>query len=394
MRRMLDPVGDRSISLELRTAGPVKADPTLVADAVVTAGGAASDAKLAIVYLPLNAPNQRILAAIKKEIGAVPLVGATTGGAAFTEHGTTRDGAVVGVLFGDGFEVTTSVARDLDTNTDRVIHDVITALPKPSGRKTYLMTLCDAFATDGATLVEALKKATPLHWQHFGGTAGDNWQFTGTKVFHNQEVISGGAVVTAINSNTTFSLGVRHGWCAADGAKELVVTKTDANKLVELDHRPALEVYTEELVRLGLLEHGSDPVPVMATFELGANTPFGDELQIRAPLGAEGTAVVLASSIPERSIVRVVKTDPKSLIDAARQLEQDVSSKLSPVRGKLVFDCAARLQLLAEHYDEQVDAYRGKTKHPILGMACYGEIARFRGSVEGFHNTTAVIAAW
>jgi hypothetical protein len=62
--------------------------------------------------------------------------------------------------------------------------------------------------------------------------------------------------------------------------------------------------------------------------------------------------------------------------------------------GVLVFDCAARLQLLGERYDEQVHSFLDGGQHPVLGLACYGEIAKFGGSIEGFHSTTTVMAAW
>ena len=84
------------------------------------------------------------------------------------------------------------------------------------------------------------------------------------------------------------------------------------------------------------------------------------------------------------------------LIDAARTMSARVLEPLweSGVRGSLVFDCAARLQLLADRYPEHVAAFLGGRHFPMVGMACYGEIAKFAGSLDGFHNATAVMAAW
>ena len=375
--------------MELTTVGPVR--PSEVSAAVERAAG--PDTKLVVAYLPIESDHGAVLRSIRAATDA-PVVGATTGGAAFTERGHTRDGVVMGLLAGDDLDVATAVARNLSDGVDEAIAQAVDSFPRTRRRKMAVLTLADAFATDGEALVSALRSATPLHCSHFGGTAGDNWSFSGTRVFHGTEVIEGGAVLAGIFTDTPLTMGVRHGWCAAAEGRELLVTKSDGNKLVELDGMPALEVYTAELVRLGLLARGEDPLPVMATFELGAKTPFGKELKIRAPLGAEGQAVVLASSLPERSLVRVVQTDADALIEAASNLEADVTADLPRRHGKLVFDCAARLQLLGDRYPEQVAAFRGRGDHPILGMACYGEIARFRGSVEGFHNTTAVIAAW
>jgi hypothetical protein len=94
--------------------------------------------------------------------------------------------------------------------------------------------------------------------------------------------------------------------------------------------------------------------------------------------------------------VRVVVATPDQLIEAARELSQRALGPLSgrPVRGALIFDCAARLQVLQERYPEETAAFLGGRNFPVVGLAGYGEIAKFAGSVEGFHNTTAVMAAW
>ena len=59
-----------------------------------------------------------------------------------------------------------------------------------------------------------------------------------------------------------------------------------------------------------------------------------------------------------------------------------------------MFDCGARMQLLGERYGEQITAFLGGRHFPMIGMAGYGELAKFAGSVDGFHNATSVMAAW
>ena len=177
----------------------------------------------------------------------------------------------------------------------------------------------------------------------------------------------------------------------------MTVTAVDGSRLLTLNGEPAAQVYEAELRRLGLLAEGEDPVQVMAKHELGAKTVFGNELKIRAPLGVgKDGSVQLASTLPPGTVVRVVTADPDRLIQAATELSRRALEPLagSGIRGALVFDCAARLQLLGDRYDEEVAAFLGGRSFPMVGMACYGEIARFGGSIEGFHNTTAVMAAW
>ena len=52
----------------------------------------------------------------------------------------------------------------------------------------------------------------------------------------------------------------------------------------------------------------------------------------------------------------------------------------------------ARKLVLGEGFKREVDAFQEVVKAPVLGFNTYGEIARVRGQLSGFHNTTAVVA--
>lgn len=379
--------------MKLATFGPVDAGQVkAAAKEALEALGAAP--RLTVLYAPATADHAALLRELKS-VSDVPLVGATTGGAGFTERGVTETGIVGGFIGGD-VEVRHAVARDLGDNAGAKIHDAMQALGKSSMPHHALLSLMDAFACDGEALVESLRRSTPPHWPILGGTAGDGWTFQGTRVFADQEVLAGAAVLVYLGTRQRLALGVRHGWCAASEGAEFEVTKIEGNVLKELDGRPAVDVYREELRRLGLLDEGEDLVRQMARFEIGVRSVLGDELKIRAPLGiGEDGSITLASSLAKRDRVRVVVANPDDLIAAARALASRTVGQLpSAVTGQLVFDCAARQQLLKERYGEQVSAFLDGGRHPLLGFACYGEIARFSGAIEGFHNTTAVAAAW
>jgi hypothetical protein len=115
------------------------------------------------------------------------------------------------------------------------------------------------------------------------------------------------------------------------------------------------------------------------------------------PLSIRGDgSVVLTGGLARGQVVRVVNAGADSLLQAARNLSTKVLGPLPSVSGSLVFDCASRFRLLGERYREEVRALlspNGPT-HPMFGMTCYGQFAKFGGSVEGFHNTSAVMVAW
>lgn len=386
--------------MDIVSIGPVAGGPAALERETRAVAGRLAGSKLAILYLPYDADHGAYLRAAEEGLGG-PVVGATTGGAAFTERGVTRHQPVAAVIGGAGLAFEVGVATGLDGSPAAAVAEgvrpVVAAARGYTSRNHALLTLADAFACDGEALLSALSDAVPPHWRVFGGTAGDDWRFKGSKVFARGEVLDRAAVMVGLFTDGAPSLATRHGWCAAEGSRELTVTAIEGNRLLSLDGEPAAKVYRAELERLGLLRPGEDPVPVMAKHELGARTVFGNELKIRSPLGVgEDGSVQLASTLPAGTVVRVVTADADGLIAAATELSRRALEPLAgaAVRGALVFDCAARLQLLGDRYAEQVAAFQGGRHFPMVGMAGYGEIARFGGSIEGFHNTTAVMAAW
>ena len=383
--------------MKLASVGPVEGSSSSFGRAVAEAcAQLESRAAAVVVYLPIRprAELRAYLAAAADASRGAVVVGMTTGGASFTERGVTHDGAVAAVL-GD-VSVRSSVARDMRADARGALRRALETLEIGSARSPSMLVLMDAYAADGETLISALREHTPVNCRCFGGTAGDDWTFRGTYVFHQGEVLSNAAVLLLLESPTKMAMDVLHGWSVIDGGRELTITAADGNVLRGLDGRPAAEVYRQELERLGLIDAGAELLPALVKYELGTPTPFGENLKIRAPLALEpGGAIRLASSLPVGQRVRLVQATPEQLITAAEALAARVDNQIgATLRGALVFDCAARRSVLGDRYAEQARAFTAGRTSPTVGVTSYGEIAKFGGSVEGFHNNTAVMVGW
>ena len=58
------------------------------------------------------------------------------------------------------------------------------------------------------------------------------------------------------------------------------------------------------------------------------------------------------------------------------------------------FDGVCRGMILQDRFQQEIDAVRGVFGDvPIAGVLTYGEIARYGGKLDGWHNTTAVVVA-
>lgn len=387
--------------MDIVSIGPLEVDPDQVRREFETVAERLEGRKLGFLYLPHDVDAAPLLKAACEGLGD-RVVGATTGGAAFTERGFTRTGVVGGVIGGSGFDYAVAVARDLSPRNTQALGDacgeLVVAARKSLARTPALLALGDGRSVDGVELTDTLSRQLPPHWRIFGGTAGDSLAFEGgSRVFLDGEVLDGAAILVALFSDSSCGVAVGHGWSAVPGAKELVVSEIDGHTLRALDGRPAAEVYGEELQRLGLVSDPATLGPDASRYQFGARSRFG-ELTIRAALEFPGDGSIrLAAGVTPGTVLQVVSTTPdrlgQSAIEVGRRSVAEFAEGRTP-RGGLVFDCAARLAYLGDAYPSQVRGFFAGHAFPLIGVTSYGEIAKFGGSLEGFHNATAVMAAW
>lgn len=96
----------------MSTFGPVHLDENEIKSSIVNSLEKLSrPPKLAIIYPSITADISKIVKIIKTEIN-VPVIGATTGGAGFTESGISQTGLVGGFISGDSLTVSVVKAKN------------------------------------------------------------------------------------------------------------------------------------------------------------------------------------------------------------------------------------------------------------------------------------------
>ena len=186
------------------------------------------------------------------------------------------------------------------------------------------------------------------------------------------------------------------------------VTRSDGPHLLELDGRPALDVWLEDARAAGgtppgaiselalyLANHYSlgladDSVPRIAVAddkrELVARTPYA----IR-----EDRAIQLSAALSEGAHVRVLHATRADLLRASREAAATAAERAGGnVAGALVLACSGRLAALGEAFAEEPAAMRAELDAPIGGACVFGEIARNVRDVDAFFNMTSVVVAF
>jgi hypothetical protein len=178
----------------------------------------------------------------------------------------------------------------------------------------------------------------------------------------------------------------------------MLATKSSGNRVYELDDRPALDVYLEQL-----------KVPTEARTDAEAFTRFAlthplglsrrsEETQVRfvGEANFEDRSLGCIAEVPQGAMVWFMEGDHDTVLQATDAACMQALEPLGdrPPIGIVAFDCIARRGVLGEEGIKQ-EVNRIATHAsgaPVAGFYTYGEIARVRG-ISGFHNQTLVVLA-
>jgi hypothetical protein len=374
-----------------------------LADAREAGARAAGDAlegdgcKLAIAFCSDRYELQYVVDGINERTGGVPLIGCSTAGEIATA-GPSDAGVVVVALGGDGFSAATGMATGASANLRRAGEHAAACMDELEDREhRALILLTDGLAGNQQEIVRGAHSVVGAGVPLVGGCAGDDLKMTRTFQFAGEQVLSDAVVAAAVGSDAPLGIGVRHGWRRV--GEPVLVTRSEGNRVFELDEQPALDVYLERLAPPEAAR--ADPAAFTRfalTHPLGIGRRTGED-QVRFIGGAdfEDRSLSCIAEVPQAALAWFMEGDEESVIAATEGACEDA---LAPLDGRaplglLAFDCIARRGVLGEEGIREEIERLGTASGgaPVAGFYTYGEIARTRGA-GGFHNQTLVVLAF
>jgi methyl-accepting chemotaxis protein len=327
-------------------------------------------------------------------------VGSTSAGE-ITQRGLTRGGMAALVVSAPETTVTARTASGVKADpaaAARRLCEGFGEMAKAAALRgrpaSTTIVLTDGLNGVGEDLVSQILAATRPLQQVVGGAAGDDGAFSATRVGASADAHTDGAAVLHAFSPHAWGVGVDHGLDAA--SQRMRVTRASGNVVHQLDGRPAFDVYRDYAASKGVKLQPPSAGPFLIANELGIYT-FDEVKRARAPLsvGADGS-LSCAAGIPQGAEVAILDGQPDKMVAAAHRAAQEAHRNLSgtPAAAVLLFDCVCRGMILDAQFGREIDAVQSVFPGvPIAGLLTYGEIARFKGRLDGWHNTTAVVAA-
>jgi len=364
------------------------------------AGLAGAASTLGVVFASPRHDLGAALDAAKRALPAVTFVGCTTAGE-ITEHGLTRGGLALLLLASSDVLFSMRSATDVKADPRRAASELGRGFPEQASQAasqgfsaSSTMLLVDGLNGAGEDLVGELLGATRRFQQVVGGAAGDDGAFKATHVGHAGNAASDAAVALHVFSKQPWGVGVDHG--LRPTTDRMQVTRAARNVVHEIDGRPAFEVYRDHAAKRSTQLTPESAGSFLIGNELGIY--FFDRLhRARAPLavGPDGS-LTCAGEIPQGASVCILDGEPDSMVAAAGRAAQEARKSLGggEAAAVLLFDCVCRGMILDGSFGREIEAVRAAFPGvPVAGFLTYGEIARFKGHMDGWHNTTAVVAA-
>jgi hypothetical protein len=255
-----------------------------------------------------------------------------------------------------------------------------------------VLVLSDGLQVNGSELVKGINSVLPDSVVVTGGLAGDGDRFKNTWVLHEGMLQSG--YITAVGfygERIQIGHGSKGGWDVF--GPERRVTRSEGNRLYELDGKPALELYK---TYLGEQSSGLPASGLLFPLALRANAA-DEKSVVRTILAVDEAqqAMIFAGDIPQGYLAQLMKANFDRLIGGASEaaaLAKTPADGASPTLS-IAISCVGRRLVLGERTDEELEATldvlpKGTRQ---IGFYSYGEISPYAAGYCDLHNQTMTL---
>jgi hypothetical protein len=276
--------------------------------------------------------------------------------------------------------------------------------PKESQGHTIFAWI-DGQAAGSASMILDVLRALFFHLgaDFIGGGAGYWSMGTRPCLFTEQEVLPPGAgIVLRIDHRTM--VRVEHGWAQLAGP--FYASRAVDTTVIELDWRPAIDVYEEVLGPVVGGPIRGEAFPMIAKLYPLAVQRLRDTLIVRDPLAiTEEGGLFTLGQITESSLVAILRAEAEGLLSAASSAARSARQDVHAAEGRLpdsafIADCVSRSEALGVRFSEELERLRRELdsrndgKHTaVAGALTLGEIASRGERFVDFYNKTVVVAA-
>lgn len=251
----------------------------------------------------------------------------------------------------------------------------------------HAFVLSDGLSVNGSDLACGLNSAGIAVT---GGLAGDGDKFSSTWVMADAPAAQNIVAIIGFYGALEARSGCVAGW--REFGAERLVTRSSGNIVHEIDHQPALTIYTKYLGQMAKDLPGSGLRFPLSIRSSELEKPVIRTLQAIDPVTH---SITFAGDIPQGSFCRLMKTDIDTLIEGSGAAAD--AAKSAPHKQPslcIVVSCVGRRLVLGELTEEELDIVQERLgpEATLTGFYSYGELAPFSNVVQcQLHNQTMTL---
>jgi hypothetical protein len=354
------------------------------------------------MFATVGYDQRSLVRAVRETTGGAPLSGCSAEGTINGDDaGESNFSVVVMAISSEQLRWNNGLATGLSAASRAVGQQVAKILSSEvSADAVGLFVFPDGFTTHGDQLLAGLDKGLPSDrfLPIWGGAASDNIAVIQSYQYCDDEVVSDGVAYALLSGEAHPSWDIGISYIQIGG--ERTVTRSQGNRIYEIDGKPALEVLQEYLPDSALADNWGRYI---LTFGLCFRAPSyikGEGYIFRAMFSIDTTdgSVTIPTEVQEGTSVWFSSRDKQKIATGLDRMADRIKQDLGGDQPKLVFqfDCAARgktmfceqekLQLLRQ-FRQAVGP-----EVPWAGFYTAGEIGP-AGEHNCYHNYTAVVLA-
>jgi len=256
---------------------------------------------------------------------------------------------------------------------------------------SLVVMLPDILTVNATQLLRGVQSVLGSGFPIVGGAAADGGRFERTYQLCGQAIQHSGVVALALKGPLRIATAARSGYTPVSLPRTASRIE-NGNVLLELDGRPALDVYRE------FLGPRAGEIPAVSIeFPLGV-IPSGHEeapALTRAIFAVDEArrALVLGGDLPERGQVRILSATRREVLAGARAATELALQALPQPDFALVFSCLSRKVALGLQYKDECAGALAllPASVPTAGFYTFGELSPRDGISEHHESTFTLV---
>jgi PAS domain S-box-containing protein len=364
-----------------------------------------------LVFASVRYDLEELLGGVHDVVGEAPVIGATTAGEICNEP--QQESVVVVALASPYLQVRLGVGQNVSRDWQQAVAQAVSApevapffSPQESNIWTELTlqgkSALGLLFSPGNTktadsrsfeILEELKRLSLGRVPFVGGAAADDWRLKANYVLCNRHAYPDSVLVAVLVTQLRFGLGLAHGFRPT--TRRATVTQVNDHEVLELDDRPAAEIYSrlQGTTREAL---AGRHLTLTTGRPMGTAVGFGEYSLNVASFFTTDSGVRFAQPMPEGTVLTVMEGEIDDLVAAGEEAFHKALTRgaITDPALALVFPCALRTPLLGERQHEAISGIRNLVPGvPVAGFFSFGEQGLFDDGQNRHNNEVIAVLA-